>query len=100
MSKLRSGPPAVTVKSHFHTTAVKVDGMSWCFSTEGFAWKYEDRGVENGHNLGMYQPTGDYSFQLTAKTLDDAVMYAWGFTMGWKARKATYESETKDATKE
>lgn len=82
--------PATTTKfPHLGVLAVKVDGLAWCFDTgvgssSRFVWKWEER--HNGNNLGMLQPSGQYTFQLYAKTLLEAVTYATGFTYGWYAR--------------
>lgn len=99
----RPAEPAITMTSHFNTKCVKVSSYEWCFHTEGFAWKWQDRGHgspgDRTFNTGLLQPEGDYSFQLYSATLSDAVRYAWGFASGWKARKQTYENETKPPTK-
>ena len=90
MSRTERVAPAVTEKfPHLGVTAVKVDGFAWCFDTGAgnsahFVWKWEER--HNGPNLGMMQASGQYTFQLYAKTLLEAVTYATGFTYGWHAR--------------
>lgn len=81
--------------------AVKVDGMSWSFDTgvgkARFVWKWEER--HDGPNLGMYQTSGDFTFQVYFKTLEVAVAYAVGFTYGWYAKGVMTDSEGRQQTK-
>jgi len=90
-------PPPFVEKLPFNTISVKVGQGVWCFETEGFAWKYLE---QQGMNLGLHQPSGEYTFQLHATTLHDAVIYAWGFRYGWKGFRDTFKDELTAIKKE
>ncbi len=98
--KDRPEAPVPTRKCFNNTLCVRVmhTDMTWAFSTGvpganvGFAWRYVEN-KRNGMNLGLHQPDGSYSFQLNAKSLEDAVVYATGFTYGWFAKLKDKEED-------
>jgi len=65
------------------TKAALEDSLSgiWTFQAEGFTWFFQEGAV--GVNTGMVLGSGKRRPMLYSKSLDLAVMYAWGFVHGF-----------------
>ena len=62
------------------TTCEQQDNGSWQWKTEGFTWAWTDA---VGVNTGIVTKNDKFVGKLYCKTLNDAVMYSWGFVQGF-----------------